>query len=596
MEEKIRVLGIAPFESMKYQMSSLAREYPLMELTLFVGDREAGLKIAQENFHGNFDVVISRGGTASILKKVLPLPVIEVEISSYDILCSLRLAGGLHSRIALVCAENIAPSAQRLKEVMNLDMEIYEFDSLSKAEEACSLLDPQHFDIVLCDNIAYTIAKTRSLNAFLILSSQDNIRHAFDQASLLYRSQKHLREENLFLRELLHWQVGYTTILDEHGGIYLSTMEPIVPELLELLRRELPESLQSPERRISRSLNGTLYMIRTRCINIGALRYIAFFYDIRRTPLSSSHTGICSFTRPEVEERYCRSIFSTSGFMNDANASMEQLSQSRAPVMIIGETGCGKESAVDILYLRGPLRNNPLVQINCAGLKGKEWDFLLEHHNSPLADEGSTLFFVNVDVVPSEQCHRLLSVLTEMHVCNRNRVYFSCVCNKDEALSPMANEIVNNLMCLTLELPPLREFSHRLPVMINQHLSQINEDVPNQILGIEPRAVELLQQFHWPHNHNQFRRVFHILATTATGQIITEEAVRTLLSRERRTGSFNTRTENADIPLDLTRPLEEINREIARRVVEETGGNQTSAAKRLGISRTTLWRMIQSER
>lgn len=596
MEEKIRVLGIAPFEGMKNQMSSLAQEYPQMELTLFVGDREAGLKIAQENFHGNYDVVISRGGTASILKKVLTLPVIEVEISTYDILCSLRLAGGLDSRIALVCAENMAPSARRLKEVMNLDMEIYVFDSLSKAEEACSLLEPQHFDIILCDNIAYTIAKTRSLNAFLILSSLDNIRRAFNEAFLLYNSQRHLREENLFLRELLHWQVGYTTILDESGGIYLSTMEPIGPELLELLRRELSESLQSSERRISRSLNGTLYMIRTRCINLGTVRYIAFFYDIRRTPLGSSHTGIRHFTRPEVEDRYCRSVFSTSGFINDAHTSMGQLSQSRAPVMVIGEDGCGKESAVDILYLRSPLHNNPLVQIDCAVLKGKEWDFLLEHHNSPLADEGSTLFFVNADVVPPEQCHRLLSVLTEMHVCNRNRVYFSCICSKDETISPMANEIVDSLMCLTLELPPLREFAHRLPVMINQHLSQINEDVPNQILGIEPRAVELLQQFDWPHNYNQFRRVFHELAVTATGQIITEEAVRALLCRERRAGSFDPRIENANIPLDLTKPLEDINREIVRRVIEETGGNQTSAAKRLGISRTTLWRMIQTER
>lgn len=206
------------------------------------------------------------------------------------------------------------------------------------------------------------------------------------------------------------------------------------------------------------------------------------------------------------------------------------------------------------------------------------------------------MFFVNVDVASPEQCHRLLSVLAETRVCNRNRVFFSSVRSKDEAISPMANKIINSLICLTLELPPLREFAHRFPVMINQYLSLLNEEIPNQILGIEPRAVELFQQFDWPHNYSQFRRIFHELAATATGQIITEEAVHVLLSRERRADSCAPRIENADIPLDLTKTLEEINREIVRRIVEETGGNQTSAAKRLGISRTTLWRMIQADR
>ena len=53
MEKRIRVLGIAPYENMKRVMAELAEEYPQMELTIFVGDREAGLEIALENFHGN---------------------------------------------------------------------------------------------------------------------------------------------------------------------------------------------------------------------------------------------------------------------------------------------------------------------------------------------------------------------------------------------------------------------------------------------------------------------------------------------------------------------------------------------------------------
>ena len=53
MDHRIRVLGIAPYEGMKALMASLGEEYPQMDLTLFVGDREQGLEIAKSNFHGN---------------------------------------------------------------------------------------------------------------------------------------------------------------------------------------------------------------------------------------------------------------------------------------------------------------------------------------------------------------------------------------------------------------------------------------------------------------------------------------------------------------------------------------------------------------
>lgn len=88
--------------------------------------------------------------------------------------------------------------------------------------------------------------------------------------------------------------------------MYLSTADSVIPELMELLRRELPECIRNPERKINRSLAGTLYIIRTRRIHIGATAFTAFFYDIRKTPLGAGYMGIRSFTLPEVEDRYCR--------------------------------------------------------------------------------------------------------------------------------------------------------------------------------------------------------------------------------------------------------------------------------------------------
>lgn len=593
MDERIRVLGIAPYENMKRMMGELAGEYPQMELTLFVGDREAGLKIAQENFHGNYDVVISRGGTAGMLKKVLPLPVVEIEISTYDLLCSLRLAGGLEQRVAMLCDESVSEGARRLKELMSLDMDIFPYEEAASLPQTISQLNRKKYDALLCDNVAFTTAKTMGLNAFLITSSVDNIRKAFDQAAFLCGSQSRLRQENLFLRQLLQWQIGYTIILDDEGNLYLSTAEPTSPELMDMLRRELPECIRSPERKIVRSLGGTLYMIRTRRIQVGTTGYTAFFYDIRKTPSGANRLGIQFFTRPEVEERYCRGVFSTSGYPADAREEIEKIVKSIAPVMIVGEDGTGKESAADILFLHGQLCNNPLIHVNCAALGEKEWDFLLEHHNSPLADEGSSLYFINADTLPMDRVRQLLSILGQMGVCSRNRVYFSCVCPQGESVSPAAEAIINELGCMLLYLPPLRKLSARIPMMVNQYLSRVNVDVSRQILGVESQAMELLQQYQWPNNFSQFRRVMQELAATASGQFITVQEVRTMLRKERHVGSFTPNAENDAIPLDLNRTLDEISRDIVRRVVDEADGNQTLAAKRLGISRTTLWRMLQ---
>ena len=593
MDHRIRVLGIAPYEGMKALMASLGEEYPQMDLTLFVGDREQGLEIAKSNFHGNYDAVISRGGTASMLRKDLSLPVIEIELSMYDILCALKLTDGLDGKIAIISAANIADSAQMLCKLMNYDMDVYTYVSPDTVEPTLRRLQAEHYQAVLCDMVANTTAKRLGLNSFLITSSIESIRKAFDQAVLLCRSQEHLRDENLFFRELIQGQISQTVVFDTDENLFLSTLDTPQPELLDLLRRELPESLKEPERRITRNLGGMLYAIRSKQIASGSLSFIAFFVDARKTPLSPSQVGIRFSTRPEAESAFYNSIFSFAGAIGDLQDEITKINQSTAPVMVSGEDGTGKESMVSALYLRSALQNNPLVSINCSLLNDKSWAFLLEHPNSPLADEACTLYFANIDVLSPERSRQLLAVLSEMDVCRRNRVIFSCVSQPGEYISSIGSLFMDKLCCLSLYLPPLRQISERIPTLVNLSLSHLNADLPRRIMGAEPEAMALLQSFQWPHNYAQFRRVIGDLAVTAPGSLITADNVRQILRKERHVGAFVPHAENSAVPLDLNRTLDEINQDVALRVVEETGGNQTAAAKRLGISRTTLWRLLR---
>lgn len=593
MNHRIRVLGIAPYEGMKTLMSSVVADYPQIDLTLFVGDMEQGLEIARSNFHGDYDVVISRGGTAKMLQKNLALPVIEIDISMYDILCALKLADGLTGKTAMVSFANITSSAHLLCDLMKYNMDIYTIDSAEAVEPTLRQLQKNDYQSILCDMISNTTAKRLGLNSFLITSGVDSIRKAFDQALLLCRSQQRLRDENQFFRQLIQGQIGQTMVFDQDGNLFLSTLDDPKPELLELLRRDLPESQLGAERRITRNLGRMLYVIRARRISTGSLTYTAFFFDARKTPLSPNQVGIRFSTRPEAENAFYSSIFSFAGSISDYQQDIEHISQSTAPVMVTGEDGTGKESIVSVLYMRSPLRNAPLVSINCSLLNDKSWAFLLEHHNSPLADQGNTLYFASIDALSEERRQQLLAVLSEMDVCRRNRVIFSCVCQPGEYTSAVGSLFMDKLCCLSLYLPPLRQMAERIPALVNLSLSHLNVDLPRQIVGADPEAITLLQNFQWPHNYTQFRRVIGELAVTATGSLITAENVRQALRKERHVGAFSPCAENAAAPLNLNRTLDEISQDVARRVVEESGGNQTVAAKRLGISRTTLWRLLQ---
>ena len=593
MNHRIRVLGIAPYEGMKTLMSSVVADYPQIDLTLFVGDMEQGLEIARSNFHGDYDVVISRGGTAKMLQKNLALPVIEIDISMYDILCALKLADGLTGKTAMVSFANITSSAHLLCDLMKYNMDIYTIDSAEAVEPTLRQLQKNDYQSILCDMISNTTAKRLGLNSFLITSGVDSIRKAFDQALLLCRSQQRLRDENQFFRQLIQGQIGQTMVFDQDGNLFLSTLDDPKPELLELLRRDLPESQLGAERRITRNLGRMLYAIRARRISTGSLTYTAFFFDARKTPLSPNQVGIRFSTRPEAENAFYSSIFSFAGSISDYQQDIEHISQSTAPVMVTGEDGTGKESIVSVLYMRSPLRNAPLVSINCSLLNDKSWAFLLEHHNSPLADQGNTLYFASIDALSEERWQQLLAVLSEMDVCRRNRVIFSCVCQPGEYTSAVGSLFMDKLCCLSLYLPPLRQMAERIPALVNLSLSHLNVDLPRQIVGADPEAITLLQNFQWPHNYTQFRRVIGELAVTATGSLITAENVRQALRKERHVGAFSPCAENAAAPLNLNRTLDEISQDVARRVVEESGGNQTVAAKRLGISRTTLWRLLQ---
>ena len=286
---------------------------------------------------------------------------------------------------------------------------------------------------------------------------------------------------------------------------------------------------------------------------------------------------------------------STFSFQNMYGLSEEetaQLAGSMVPVLITGEEGIRMSRAAARLYMESPLQDAPLVFINCCLLNDRSWEFLLESHNSPLSESGSPLFFSRGVPPPRPPLLQLVAPLAVPGVCRRSRLLFSCTCRPGEQMAPEAAGFLNRLNCRVLYLQPLRNLREQIPAQITSSLSLLNASRSYPVLGVEPEAIRLLQAFPWPHNYVQFQRVIEELTASAQ-QTITAESVRGILQREQYGNTHASRKGDISEPLDLNQTLDKISQDVALRVLAETNGNQSAAAKRLDISRTTLRRLIK---
>lgn len=593
---KIRILGIAPYEGMKSIMQKLAKERNDIDLSVFVGDLHKGAEIARKNFHEDFDIIISRGGTAELIGSITPLPVIEISLSVYDVLRAIKMAENFSSRYAIVGFPGITSSAQLLCDLLQYKVEIYTIHSADEVQDVLLTLKKKGYRMVLCDMIANTTAKKLGLNAILITSGNESIGNAFDQAVKLCRSHSLLREENKFLQHVIHKDSHETVVFSSNEEVFFSTLEAGTDTpIIDVLKREVSVSLSAGTHRSFKNIGGVLYSITSRLIPFYGEDYIVFYFSSNKVPFATSKYGVQYLSKNDVENTFYNSFYNVTGAIGGLQSTVEQMTQTDFPIMIIGEVGTGKERVAGAIYTQSPLQHNPLVIIDFTMMNDKSWTFLTNHYNSPFNDNNNTIYLKNVDALPQERHKQLLSLIIDMNLARRNRLLFSCVSDRDGIIPKQCMDFVNMLSCLTIHLPPLRERKEEIPVLANLSLSSLNISLAKEILGLEAGAMKLLVDYDWPYNYTQFKRILSELTAVTTTPYILESTAAHALEQEHTISSPRVQPEGSSPfrALDLNRTLDEINHDIIHAVLEEMGGNQSAAAKRLGISRTTLWRLLK---
>lgn len=120
---------------MKTIMQKLAENRNDMDLDVFVGDLNKGVDIVRRNFHSNYDVIISRGGTAELIGQITRIPVIEVSLSVYDILRAIKLAENYADRYAIIGFPGITRSAHLLCDLLQYKIDIFTVHSKDQVQE-----------------------------------------------------------------------------------------------------------------------------------------------------------------------------------------------------------------------------------------------------------------------------------------------------------------------------------------------------------------------------------------------------------------------------------------------------------------------------
>ncbi len=281
------------------------------------------------------------------------------------------------------------------------------------------------------------------------------------------------------------------------------------------------------------------------------------------------------------------------------------VAQSDATVMILGESGSGKERVAEAIHASSPRADGPFVRVNCSALnenlleselfghvKGAFTGALRDRRGRFQEADGGTLLLDEIgDVSPLVQV-KLLRVIEQREIERVGdsapvRVDVRLLCATHRDLKALVEEgrfradLYFRLAVFPVRVPPLREHLEDLPLIAQAFLARRAPTRTGRARTFTPAAAEALQAWRWPGNVRELQNVLEFAALQAGDGDVDV----THLPPELRCGG-------ALAP--PRRGASALTDEELRVVVEECGGNRAAAARRLGISRVTLWKRLKA--
>lgn len=590
---KTRILAIAPYEGLSIQISNAARERKDLEVVCHTGDLEEGLLIADRVMDSSYDVIISRGGTASLLQEN-GYSVIDIPISLYDLLRSIRQATGARKKYAVVGFEAITKNASFLQDVLEPDtrIDIYTIHTADEADEVMNSLKTHGIEIVVCDQISATAASRHRLNYILINSGRESINAALDNAVLIGKEKAKRKDAETICRRLASSGPDPILVMEDDRILNEDAMMGLSSGLMTIIKARAAK-LQCGETSYMEYDDGEmLYSVDMKKSRIGEKDFSFSYLRQTRLPFSLESNGIVLRNSAWARDRYLDSFYGCTNAGSKEIDAVESFARRRYPVFIFGERGTGKGNLAQLLYSLSLAKDNPLFDVDMHIAGEKAIEFIRDIYTKN-PDKKAVFHFKNLDKGGENVVKELIDLNEEFALSRRAFLIATATVDDRYGLPPYCQDYIERLQCLTLKTRNLREHRKDISSVTNLYISNLNRNNGTDMISIEDEGMRLLEEFDWPGNNDQLARVLKKLNAQCTDQIIKVSSIRQALEDEERL----MQSERCPAPgIDLKgKTLKELEKEIVHSVLEEEHGNRSSTARRLGLSRATLWRMLQDE-
>jgi len=316
------------------------------------------------------------------------------------------------------------------------------------------------------------------------------------------------------------------------------------------------------------------------------------------------------FLRSQLKKKYSfGNIVGSSEAMIEVYKMIEKVKDSKATVLILGETGTGKELVARAIHFNSIRSEKPFLPVNCAALaetlleselfgyaKGAFTGATRDKQGVFEVAHGGTVFLDEIGDISLRLQQILLRVLENGEIqpvgsTQRRKVDVRVVAATNKDLEEMIKtgafraDLYYRLNVITLDLPSLRERKEDIATLADHFLKKYAEENKRPIYRISREALNLLDRYEWPGNVRELENVIERATLLETSKEITPESLPESIRTAPEPLSAN--------PDEDLQTLEEVGRSYIQKILEKTGGNKARASEILGINRTSLWRMIQ---
>jgi transcriptional regulator with PAS, ATPase and Fis domain len=626
------VVLIAPYEGMAEMAKEIRGEFE-RPITIEVGDLQEGLRKARNLMERGAEVMISRGGTAQLLKQELMLPVVEIQVTTFDILEALQKVSNRSQKIGIIGFGNVIYGSHKLATLLALNLTVFLVQREEEVPEKIQEAKKREVDIIIGDKVVVAHANQLGYPSILIESGKESILQSIHEAyrilevvrSEAEKSRKYLSTLNQ-LKAVLDSVDDQIVILDSGDRIQFCN-----PAALRLFKKdedqlkgsplflypvdplkEMKKKL-APQRNHVALVKGTHLLLDYLPIETDGERIGTLIVGRSVSNLQQAERKIRNelYLKGHVARYVFADILSEDEGLQKVISRAKSFSSSASTILILGETGTGKEMFAQSIHNEKFSSERPFVAINCTTLPeplleselfgyapgaftgarkgGKKGLFELAHQGTLLLDE--------VGDLPLNLQSRLLRVIEEREIqpIGDDRVIpievrIIAATNKDLVKEvkekKFRGDLFYRLNVLQLNVPPLRERGNDALVLFRHFVLRINPNCQKRY-PFNKEVEKRLSGYPWPGNMRELRNLVERLANLTDNFDRNLRGLPKWINEElKTTDEFDEK--NHFVENDLN--LKDMEREWIKKLCESAPLRKAELAKCLGISRTTLWK------